>query len=100
MRKRYLPCLAVLAPLLMPISTSAQTGYAQVTMANQTSISIDLHVRGLYGCRTLGGGMCTTQAQAGANISIIGKDMNGNVVVTGTIEQLNSGDSFTWTITE
>ncbi len=100
MRKKYLVSLAVLAPLFMSISASAQTGYAQVSMANQTTISIDLHVAGYYGCRTLAGGMCTTQARAGANISITGKDMDGNVVVTGTIEQLNSGDSFTWTITE
>ena len=100
MRRRFFLGLAVSAPLFMSVSASAQTGYAQVTMANQTTISIDLHVRGNYGCRTLAGGMCTTQAREGANISITGKDMNGNVVVTGTIEQLNSGDSFTWTITE
>jgi len=73
------------------------TGWGQVTMVNKTSMTLDLYVDGGYGCRALKGLMCTTHVRAGTH-TLVAKTSDGRSVSTSVT--LNSGDSFTWTITE
>ena len=66
-------------------------------MGNRTSVTLDLHVNGEYGCRALGGLHCTTQVKPGS-LSLVAKGPNGESAATET--SVEEGEVVTWTITE
>jgi hypothetical protein len=74
------------------------TGYGQVTFDNQTSVTGDMYVDETYGCRALGGLMCTTHAAAGTHVAEF-RFVDGGVVTTDPF-YLQEGDSITIPVTE
>ena len=82
--------------VLMPGAYS-QTGYGQVTLVNQTTMTLDLHTNGRYSCRALKGLSCTSQ-EKGGSISLVAKSDNGaSASGAGT---LKSGGTFIFTVTQ
>ncbi len=79
------------------VRMAAGTGYGQVTLQNNTSLTLDLYVDGNYGCRTLMNLMCTTQVPAGTH-TLEARGPNGESASTPVT--LGEGDSVTWTVTE
>lgn len=98
--RMFLALLALTVSTLVSASALAATGYGQITLENQSKIALDLFVRGTYGCRALGGLMCTSQELEGVNINLEARDMEGNILATRTVSRLGSGDSLTWTLAE
>jgi hypothetical protein len=73
------------------------TGSAQVTLVNQTSLTLDLYVDGGYGCRALRNLMCTTQVTPGT-LALEARGPGGESA--SDVVVVEQGSSFTWTITE
>jgi hypothetical protein len=73
------------------------TGSAQVTLVNQTSLTLDLYVDGGYGCRALRTLMCTTQVTPGT-LALEARGPGGESA--SDVVVVEQGSSFTWTITE
>lgn len=74
-----------------------QTGWGQITLNNQTSIALDLHVDGRYACRALAGLFCTSQEREGKHVCTA----TGEGGHAGPFPcPIKSGESFTWTVAE
>lgn len=86
-------CAAVPAAPAM----AQQTGWGQITLNNQTSIALDLHVDGHYACRALAGLFCTSQEREGKHVCTA----TGEGGHAGPFPcPIKSGESFTWTVAE
>ena len=85
-------CAAMAAPAM-----AQQTGWGQITLNNQTSIALDLHVDGHYACRALAGLFCTSQEREGKHLCTA----QGEGGHAGPFPcPIKSGESFTWTVAE
>ncbi|CAG0952959.1 MAG: hypothetical protein F9K19_00480 [Rhizobiaceae bacterium] len=74
-----------------------QTGWGQITLDNQTSIVLDLHVDGHYACRALAGLFCTSQEREGKHVCTA----QGEGGRAGPFPcPIKSGESFTRTVAE
>jgi hypothetical protein len=74
---------------------SVSADYGQVSMQNNTDVTLDLYVDGNYGCRALKGLFCTTQVTVGTH-TLEAKAGDGRSISTSVT--INAGDSITWTI--
>lgn len=74
----------------------AGTGYAQLTLQNNTPFTLDLYIDGeIYGCRALSGMMCTTHVTVGYH-TFTAKASNG--LSTSGDYYFEEGASVTWTV--
>ncbi len=99
-RKIWIPAFilafAAGAFVVMP-GAHSQTGYGQITLVNQTTMTLDLHTNGHYSCRALRGLSCTSQ-ERGGSVSLVAKGDNGaSASSAGT---LTAGGTLTWTVTQ
>lgn len=95
MRKTWIGAVALLASAG---AATAQTGYGQITLQNNTSVTLDLYVDADYGCRALPNLACTTSATAGEH-NLTAQSTDGrSVVYPGVV--VESGGSYTWTVSE
>lgn len=80
--------------------TQAESEWAQITLVNNTSVSVTLYVDGEFGCGPIfvKGGMCTTQVKAGTH-RLTAKLDNGKTAASTSVT-VDSGESYTWTIGE
>lgn len=98
---RILKALVFLAAVSLFSSNSliAQTGYGTVLFENRTAVILDFYARGEFQCRALSGGVCASQVRAGSDIPLQAVASNEGRV-SSNIDQLDSGDTHTWVISE
>jgi hypothetical protein len=88
--------VAGLAPsLFAPAAEPVQTAYAQVSLQNNTSGTLDLYVDGSYAGRTLRGLFCTSQVAVGQHLL---EAKSGSKVVAAKTRIFTRGESYTWTV--
>ncbi|MDP2908373.1 MAG: hypothetical protein Q8N77_01055 [Nanoarchaeota archaeon] len=102
MIKTALTLAAIMAIVLgfvsfVPGQAQAQSGWAQVTMQNNTPFTLDLYVDNDYGCRALSGMFCTTQIRVG-NHTLTAKTSDGSRSTTEGPFYFAQGVSPTWTV--
>lgn len=90
--------IAGVALLAVASMAKAQTGYGQITLQNDTSVTLDLYVDGNYGCRALPNLACTTSALAGEHNLTAQATDGRSAVQPGVV--VESGGSYTWTVAE
>jgi hypothetical protein len=66
-RRSFTTTLAIVA-MTAATGALAQSGYGQVVLDNQMSVTVDLSVDGRYGCRALARLNCTTQEVIGYHV--------------------------------
>jgi len=65
--RRGLAGLAVAMAMASPAPATAQEGWGQIMLNNQSTETADLFVNGEYACRALAGLNCTTQVRVGVH---------------------------------
>lgn len=89
--------MVVCAAILAAPAVTQETGWGQITLNNQTSITLDLFVDGHYACRALAGMICTSQEREGNHLCTA----QGESGRAGPFPcPVKSGESFTWTVAE
>lgn len=73
------------------------TGHAQVTLTNQTGVTVYLYIDGDYAGRALKNLFCTSQVKAGTHALTATTDDGRSISKSVTLQ---TGESFTWTISE
>jgi hypothetical protein len=92
-----LSLLAGVGLVVSVIAGDAQTGYGQIVLQNNTSVTLDLFVDGRNSCRALRNLTCTTQERAGFHtLAAQAPDQRS---AQATVD-LQSGQVVTWTISE
>jgi hypothetical protein len=82
--------------IILPALATAQQGYGQFTLNNQSSETADLYVSGAYGCRALARLFCTTQARIGTH-TLVARWPDGQSTTIKDVE-LQQGQVRTMTI--
>ena len=94
---RTLISLVAMLILLAPETTSAQQGYGQISLDNQTSFTANLYVDSAFGCGpVLARGFCTTQVKIGTHE--LEAKIAGRASKTKAGVLLGQGQVVTWKI--
>lgn len=75
----------------------AQSNYGQVSMQNNTKVTLDLYVDKEYGCRALKNLSCTVQERVGEHV-LMATGAGG--FKKSKVVELKQGSVYTWTVTE
>jgi hypothetical protein len=86
--------ILALAALMGPAAV-AYAGSAQVTLENQTDMTLDMYVDGAYGCRALQGLTCTAQVQSGVRAL---EARSGQRTLTSKTSDIAEGSSPVWRV--
>ena len=77
---------------------AAQSGYGQVVLDNQMSVTVDLYVDGRYGCRALSRLTCTTQEYTGYHV--LRAEASDGRSLEQIIENLQQGEVYSFRVWE
>lgn len=83
-------------PTPIPQPADPHTGWAMLTMKNNSNIDLSLSVDGAPACAALKGLQCPTQVKAGWR-SFVAKKADGTVVASG-YHNFRNGESYSWPV--